>query len=418
MGANASLSSRTVSVEPGTTAVCELRIRNIGNVVDQFDFSVVGEVDGWLTVQPSSVTLLPATEGTAQVLISPPRDSSVPAGAVPFGIKVSSREDPAGSVVEEGTAQVSAFVDVFPELVPRTSRARRGARHELALDNRGNAPVHAELVPVDRDERLGFAVDPPAVELAPGTASFARVKVAPRQRIVKGPPVSHPFQVAVQPDGSSPVYADGTLVQEALIPNWGTKAAMGVLAALLAFALMWLTLLRPSIKSAAKDAADEAVAPVAEDAAASKASAAKASQDSQAAVEAVESLTGASLPTTTIAPSPSGGAGAGTAFDGRLFLTKAGTAAFTIPNGKVFELTDLVLQNPAGNSGTLNVRRNGTPLLVMALENFRDHDYHFVSPVVFRSGDRLELHAECKAPPDGCSPGLYYSGVMKAAAAT
>ncbi|MGI8683965.1 MAG: COG1470 family protein [Acidimicrobiales bacterium] len=415
MGATASLSERSVPVEPGATVTCELKVRNTGSVVDQFDFTVLGDTDGWLTVEPTSISLFPGTEGAAQVRLSPPRDPSVPAGDVPFAIKISSREDPAGSVVEEGTAQIGAFSDLFAELVPRASRGRRAARHDLAIDNRGNSATYAELRAGDPDDLLVFAVEPQAVDPAPGTATFARLKVGARKRIIKGPPMSHPFQVLVQRDGAEPVPVDGTFVQEAVIPPWGTKALMAVLAALLLFLLLWFALLRPSIKSAAKDAVDEAIAPVAADAAAAKAAAGQAAKDAGAAAAAAEKATGTSLPTTstTAVVDRNGGIGIGSTYDGRLFLTKPGIASFAIPERKVFELTDLIIQNPAGNSGAVNVRRNGTPLLVLALENFRDHDYHFVSPVVFKAGDKLELSADCKAPPDGCSPGLYFSGVMK-----
>ena len=400
------------------TAVCDLKVRNTGTVVDQFDFSVLGETDGWLIVEPPSISLFPGAEGAAQVRFSPPRDPSVLAGDVPFAIKVSSREDPAGSVVEEGTAHIGGFAELFAELVPRSSRGRKGVRHDLAVDNRGNAAVHAEVMAADPDGVLMFAVEPPGIDPAPGSATFARVKVAARERHMKGPPLSHPFRVLVQRDDGTSMPVDGTFVQDPVIPAWGPKALMGLLAALLLFALLWFTLLRPSIKSAAQDAVDDAIEPVAADAAAAKSAAAKASKDTEAVATALEGIVGTSLPTTPpSSAAPSGGLGTGSTFDGRLSLTKAGLVSFPIPDRKVFELTDLVLQNPAGNSGSLSVRRNGTPLLVMALENFRDHDYHFVSPVVFRAGDKLELAAECKAPPDGCTPGLYFSGVMKDTAA-
>ena len=44
---------------------------------------------------------------------TPPRNSSVPAGFVPFGVRVLSREEPHGSVVEEGSVQVEPFTDLL-----------------------------------------------------------------------------------------------------------------------------------------------------------------------------------------------------------------------------------------------------------------------------------------------------------------
>jgi hypothetical protein len=53
------------------------------------------------------------------------------------------------------------------------------------------------------------------------------------------------------------------------------------------------------------------------------------------------------------------------------------------------------------------------------LENFRDLDYHFVSPLVVAGGQILTLKVECQneppAAPDSCTPALYYSGFSRPA---
>ena len=64
---------------------------------------------------------------------------------MPFGVHVISKEDPQGSVVEEGVVDIAPFSDVFAELAPRTSRGRRGASHDLAIDNRGNSAINATI---------------------------------------------------------------------------------------------------------------------------------------------------------------------------------------------------------------------------------------------------------------------------------
>jgi hypothetical protein len=51
-------------------------------------------------------------------------------------------------------------------------------------------------------------------------------------------------------------------------------------------------------------------------------------------------------------------------------------------------------------------------LLQLSMSNFRDLDYHFVSPIVFHSGSQLQLiTAGCTT---ACSPGVYYSGYLPA----
>ena len=102
--------------------------------------------------------------------------------------------------------------------------------------------------------------------------------------------------------------------------------------------------------------------------------------------------------------------GASTTIDGRLFLTGAGVSTYEVPAGSTLQVTDIVLQNPGADTGSLQIRRNGTALLVVELANFRDLDYHFVAPIVFTAGQKLELAAECTA--GACTPGAYFAGYL------
>lgn len=394
------LSTATLSAAPGESAEVEVRIRNTGNVVDQFTVSVVGDASEWAEVFPPSMSLFPGAEGTVRVKVTPPRAATTPTGAVAFGIKVSSKEDPEGSSVEEGTLEVGAYSDVSAELSPRTTRGRRGARHELALDNRGNARAGAVLMGVDPDNRLGIAFNPPALSADPGTAVFSQVKVRPRKRFLRGPDRTFPFQVVVEVDGAPPILVDGTHLQQAVLPRWLPRAIMALLllAALLTGA--WFAFLRPEIKSAAKDAVeDELRAPENR----------PAISPGNSAGSGSGSGSGAGTGSGT-APTGTGTAVAGTPIDGRLFLTAAGTTNYEVPSGRTLQLTDVVLQNPGGNTGSLEIRRDGTALLVVALENFRDLDYHFVTPIVFTAGQKLELVATCTSA--ACTPGAYFSGTL------
>ncbi len=127
MGALAVLEPRLLPVEPGGQVSAQLRVRNTGSVVDQFTFQVLGDALDWTTVTPPTLSLFPGAEETATHQLAPPRSPQVPAGQIPFGIRVISKEDPQGSVVEEGALDIAPFSDIFAELVPRTSRGRSGA---------------------------------------------------------------------------------------------------------------------------------------------------------------------------------------------------------------------------------------------------------------------------------------------------
>src|SRR5262252_6136391 len=172
MAAIATLEPISVTVEPGQQATTQVRVRNTGTVVDRFHFEVLGEPSAWAVVAPGELSLFPNAEGTVEVRFTPPRDAQTHAGGTPFAVKVTSDEDAAGTVVEEGTLDMRPFRDLFAELVPRTSSGRRKAALRLAVDNRGNTAVTAAVSGADPNQLLDFSFDPPSFTAAPDTATF------------------------------------------------------------------------------------------------------------------------------------------------------------------------------------------------------------------------------------------------------
>ena len=102
MGAVVRFPVSVADVEPGASVSLELMVRNTGTVVDRFDFEILGAADAWSRFEPPTVSLFPQGEETVKVTFSPPRAANTTSGSVPFGVRVQSREDPEGTVVEEG----------------------------------------------------------------------------------------------------------------------------------------------------------------------------------------------------------------------------------------------------------------------------------------------------------------------------
>jgi hypothetical protein len=428
MGSVGILKTGSVSVQPGGEAECELRVRNTGRIVDQFTFEALGDAAPWTTFEPSSVSLFPDAEGTTRILFRPPRAADIPAGPCAVGVRIRSKEDPRSAIVEELTVEVGRLADTFAELIPRTGRGARRATYHLAVDNRGNSRLNANLSATDPDDQLGFSFDPPSVLAEPGTAAFAKVVARPLKRFLRGQPVSHPFQVRVQPEGDAPLLVEGTMLQEAVIPKWMPRALLGLVVAAWASVVLWALLLKPTVKSTAKEAANDALAQPLKEASAQIASlAAKVGAPPPAPL--VPGGAGGATTTTTApitagaAATPEAANGAtdlGTPTDGRLEATPdAQTASFPVPDGKVFSLTDIFLQNPQADSGLLRVQRGKTTILSLRLENFRDLDYHFVSPLVFTAGQTLTLAVECANPApaakNSCTPAMTFNGYIRPA---
>src|SRR5437667_8587837 len=201
MAAPAALASKAVTVTPGGEAVTEVRVRNSGTVVDQFTLEVLGDASAWAIVEPAVVPLFPGAEAVARVRFKPPKSSSVLAKAIPFAVRVKSREDARASLVEEGVVEVGPFNDTTAELIPRTAKGSSHARAQLALDNRGNVRINARLTAADPDRKLNFVITPPSLTAEPGTASFAAIRLSPKQRFLTGPPKLNPYKGLAHQDG-------------------------------------------------------------------------------------------------------------------------------------------------------------------------------------------------------------------------
>jgi hypothetical protein len=485
MAASTNLSAATVEVAPGATASLTLRVRNTATVVDQMTFEVIGDAKEWTRIEPSTLSLFPNDEGTVEVVFAPPKLSSVPAGPMPFGIKVQPNEDPEGSAVEEGTLHIGVFYDVSAELVPRTSRGRRSATHDLAIDNRSNVAYRAQVSGSDKDLLLGFTPTPALVDIAAGTAGFAKVRVRPRRRFWRGPSKTLAFQVTLEPNaglaglgleqstpgsaadssasspagekgspgsestaGASPaaitpppppppsepttqltpevpvpapsVLLDGTFVQEALLPKWLLKVLALILILALIAAALWWALVKPQIKAATKNQVSRQLAAagittttsttLAKGATAPSVAPGAGSSPTTAAAGSPSAGGGSPTQTgTTVAPSSSALSGA--PVSGRLDASGNGTLSYTVPPGKTFQLTDIVFENPSGDTGLIVLARNGTVLLQTNMANFRDLDYHLVAPVIFTSTQQMQMTVTgCT---DVCQPGVFYSGYLK-----
>jgi hypothetical protein len=254
----------------------------------------------------------------------------------------------------------------------------------------------------------------------PGTASFARVRLTPRERFFTGPPKSLPYKVFVHQEGLAPIGVDGVVMQEGILPGWLIPGALGLLALGLVLAVLWLTVFQSTIQEAAK----KAVAP---QASAAQSAAARAQQAAAAA--------GAAAGATGGAPKPSAGAGAGSlsagganplggdAVSGRMVAQsgnkpdsgKSDGSVLPAPSGKTngYTITDLVFENPAGDFGSLRLirvtpKKPDETLFSVRLENFRDLDFHFITPLLVTDGQRLVLLSD-----KGTSASVSYSGYLK-----
>lgn len=240
MGTIAVLSPTELTVEPGSQASATIRVRNTGSIVDRFDVAVVGAAAAWTRVEPASLSLFPGVEGVSTITFAPPRASLPRAGTIPFGVRVRPETDPSGSTVEEGRVAVGPFTSAVAQIVPQTSRGSRVGRHEVLVDNRGNAPVTVAVSASDPDRLLGFEVAPERAIVGPEERAAFHVTARAGETFPMGPNRSFPFVVTVEPVRQEPIQLRGTLNQRPILPGWlppvGGIALAGIALSVVAFA--------------------------------------------------------------------------------------------------------------------------------------------------------------------------------------
>lgn len=411
MGVQASLASSSLSVEPGKSVDVTLTVHNSGSVVDRFTFEALGPVAPWLSFVPDSLSLFPDTSGTIKVVVSPPKSHEIQAGSAAFGVKVVSQEDPEGSVAEEGTLAVGAFSDVSAELLPRIVPGRRVGAARLAVDNRSNVPYDGELSALDPSDSLRIAFRPAAVSVPPGGAAFVRVRIQPRKTFWKGPDTNKPFQLSLTSTMAphpARVPVDGSLLQSALVPKWVLRFIALLVALAILFVILWFTLLKPQIKSAAKQEVKNqlAQAGLSSSTTPSSPSSGGGGTSGSTGSSGTSSATGGS--TSSAAPAPSTGA---------ITINRSATAngngsqvLYTVPSGFNLEITDVLVQNAAGDNGTIALAKGGSTLMQWSMADFRDLDYHWISPTIFGPGSTVVM--QVSGCTNACHPGIYYAGSL------
>ncbi|MBD8079672.1 NEW3 domain-containing protein [Cellulosimicrobium arenosum] len=433
MGTLATLDATSIALIPGEEVTVPLTVRNTGTIVEAYRLEVLGVPAGWTVVEPAMIEgLYPETATTATLTFRPPRNAEVPAGELQFGIRVIPLEHPDEAVVPEGVVEVLPFLDTTAELVPRTTHGRRGAKHQVAVDNRGNTPMSVILACADGTDDLVFTVKEPLLTVAPGTASFTDVKVRPRKTFWRGADKTLPFVVQVEADNSVPVTLDGTHVQTALLPKWFLKALLALLALLVLLVVLWFTLLKPAITSAAKEAvgddltqaqeaAEEAQEAAKEASSAAQEASGAASDANVAATEAGTTLSDTEDAVAEFVPPSGTSVPVRQRLDSQPGAGETDSVTFEVPEKSTLTIDDVILSNPQGDFGRLTISQDDDELLDFALENFRDLDYHFQSPITLAKGSVLTMEVTCRQPgaplgedpaPDACDTSMYFGGTM------
>jgi len=214
-----------------------------------------------------------------------------------------------------------------------------------------------------------------------------------------------------------PIALDGAMLQEPVLPPWFVRAMIALGLLIIGFILLWLLVLKPTIQTAASEAVEQPIADLKDGvndalSAAGLATVGPGGGGAGGSASPAPSVpAGGSEPPPTPTPTPGGPviAGLGSPVDGRLSATVTSKAV----TGTLF-MTDVVFSNPNGREGALVLLRGTDELLSLRLENFRDLDFHWVTPIVLTDGQSLNLSLACTgANATPCDPTVFYSGYTR-----
>ncbi|TDT31589.1 ricin-type beta-trefoil lectin protein [Streptomyces sp. BK208] len=257
-----SLEPASATVDPGSSTRVRLRVRNTGDVVDEYRLEPVGDIAPWTTVEPQTLRLYPGTTGTVELTFAPPRTPDATAGPNPYAVRITPTEHPDAVTVPEGNLTITAFTEVRAELVPPVVKGRFRGRPRLAVDNLGNTKVTASVAGSDTGDHLSYEIRPSNVQIEPGRAAFVETTLKPKQVIWFGSKEERPYTLAVRRSGVDPTDVEGTYVQRGFLPRW-LATFLGIAVALtVAFVMIWIAY-KPQVRTSATEQTQQAGAALA-----------------------------------------------------------------------------------------------------------------------------------------------------------
>lgn len=244
------ISPDRLEVTPGVPTVFEVAVFNTEEIIEGFHVTLESlDRPVALFSSPTELSLFPATEGTATVTLTLPQD--FPAGAHTALVQVTGTTDPLVTAAVPLALQVAPVYDAGLSLEPQSVTAGRRAKFTVVAENRGNVPLEMSLSASDAERALRCKFAASEVTVPPGRRVRAAM-LARGKRPLLGAPLPRILTVRSLATPAPPAEALGTFIQKPWIP----RAALTLLAILLALGLWGAVLFRGVNKAADQVAAE------------------------------------------------------------------------------------------------------------------------------------------------------------------
>lgn len=180
------LATPSIDAFPGEESEVGVLVYNTGVDDEAYDLEVVGLVSQWSFLDPAVVRLPAGDSRTVRLVLRPPRTGDVPAGPMPFAVRLHARADPGAEEVAEGTVDLVAFESFTARLVPDALEVVSRGKAKVEITNDGNIPIVVHLGASSPDGVLGLKLEDETVLVPAGTSAAVSVVVKPKHRRLLG----------------------------------------------------------------------------------------------------------------------------------------------------------------------------------------------------------------------------------------
>ncbi|MEL6890116.1 MAG: hypothetical protein AAFP84_00855 [Actinomycetota bacterium] len=385
MSVQAWFSNEEVELEAGSSITLQLSVQNLGERTESYTIVPSGLTANWVNVERGNVTLFAGSADVIDVEVAPPQLPTTTAGPTVVGVRIIPTDEPDASVNAETTLDIQPFDDRRIVALHPVVRARRRASLEFMVENHGNGLASCRLRLVDPSGRIDGSFDPPAVGVAPGGSSLVRFRAKARSGLFRRSTRTLDFEVEAEQPGHDPASESFALIQPPTISAAGVGRVAAVLAVVGGAIAAWFGLVRPTIEDRAEEAVDDEVV-----------------RFQDAIDELGADIDLAAGPSDTDDDSDSSGPAleAGDPEFVRLAVTpvlaETQSDSFSVAEGRLFDLTDVRIENTNDDSGRASLAVNGDEVYVWSLENIRGALFEpRITPIRLRPGDNVTFTVRC-----------------------
>lgn len=193
------LDIQRIEVDPGGEARISVSVRNPTTIVEEYIVDVVGPAEAWASVEPARLNVMPGSNVTATIVLSPPRVPPPEAGETPFAVRCFSQLDRARGAVVEADLTVGGFKELLLQVAPTMSKGIGRGKHRVIVINRGNLADRVRLAATEPTDEVRFKFDRDIVDV-PGSGQVeAKLTAKAHTTFLKGAPKQHRFEVSYGP---------------------------------------------------------------------------------------------------------------------------------------------------------------------------------------------------------------------------